>query len=1123
MNIRDITVQHSSSDGHRTAFGANSFLSIGRKGQIVEGVISSVSDRISINFNGVEVSVSGSSVRNATEGEARSFRIMDVSKDHIVLKEVGNNTSSGSKRAMMGTTVSAGSHSFPDYLEEAREVSEAKQQAGQNIAVLTGEDYQGIESEQGALEEYKESALDRAIEHHKEKRQWQQETMETNREFRRESREDLERLQVQGFIDQKSPEEIAAALEAANLPASESNIMRVAAAMQMAEIVPELSADARVYILENQLVPTIENLYHGQYSAAGGKGIDQVEDTVWQQLQNQMEELLESGGFAPDEALMNQAKWLFANDLPVTVESLQSLQMLDEIQVQMTPRKVMEQIILAMQTGAAPEQASLDDTQLVVARAVMRDFANVTEDAVGEAVRLAPDGDITLALLKQAAGQISTDRGTDMQEAVDRSGAADSSAAAAQELRAEFMAQRQLEEIRLRMTLQSVIRMANKGIDIEVTPLKQLVEELRRQESEYYRELVPDVAPDEDQMDLVQETLAKAEDISRAPAQILGGGVRQQNLLTMNVLHRAAVSATVQMQQYQEDYEAVGTQVRGDLGDSIHKAFEYIPELLADIGLEDTQANERAVRILGYNQMTVSRENIFRVKEMDARVNSVIDHMKPSVVMELIHRGENPLDMPLDALDQELREISEGQEISPEERYSRYLWRLEQNHEITGQEREGYIGIYRLLNQIDQSDGAAVGAVLEAGRSMTLGNLLTAVRTMKGNGIDTQVDDSFGGLEELSYSGRSITQQIESGFQGDMPERDASGKQQEFQHQGTGGQDTEAQYYERIVHRTLQSVTPAALQQMSDGDLELLLRDSLEMFQEKLQQTPGNPQVEQQLYEQLAERLRETVEQSQEAVRCLEQMGIPDTIANIQAAEQLFHEGYDVYRESFDRRRRLSDEEQEEYEVALSELSESMEEEQTMSAAYERLENMMERILDCSYAEQDISYEELQGLKRLSQGILLQSQMVRRHSYDIPMKTGDTVTSLNVTLIQGGEDTGRIQIFLEGSELTEVGGAASEKEKEHGRISAELRMSHGEVRGLVLCEERDSFERLSGQREALVHELEEKGFPVKNLSYSMDQRSRVEAVAENPEQRTPTAQLYQLAKLTVRHMIQVLQ
>ncbi len=88
MNIKDI--MHQPGQVARTGVmpDRSPFLSIGKKGQVVEGVISKVSDKISISFNGIEVAVPHSAVRNATEGGTRKFQIMDVSKDNIVLNEM---------------------------------------------------------------------------------------------------------------------------------------------------------------------------------------------------------------------------------------------------------------------------------------------------------------------------------------------------------------------------------------------------------------------------------------------------------------------------------------------------------------------------------------------------------------------------------------------------------------------------------------------------------------------------------------------------------------------------------------------------------------------------------------------------------------------------------------------------------------------------------------------------------------------------------------------------------------------------------------------------------------------------------------------------------------------------
>ncbi len=1108
MNINDITTQGASISGRKTAFGANSFLSIGRKGQTVEGTISAVSDRISINFNGVEVTVSPSAVQNAKEGEVRKFRIMDVSKDNIVLKEVGNNTESGETRAMMGTSVSTSSYSFADYLADSQMASEAGQEAGQNLTVLTGEDYQSMESEQGALEEYKESELDRAIERKKEKTKWQQERQQAYHELRQENEEAQAKMQSLGFLELKSPEQIANILKNADLPVSDANITRITSAMEMAQNIQQLSDNARAYIIQNQLPPTIENLYHGQYSGSGGVSVASAEEETWQLLLPQVTDILNENNINIEMGL-SHAKWLFANDLPVTVEALRTMQVLDEVQ-QMNGGQVMEQILQAMSSGAAPEKASLDNSQFVAARNLLQDFANVTTQDIMAAITTAPGVEITLQLLKDMRGnEIEAAGVVDENQAPVVPVLSESAKGITQTEMALLTTKRQLEEIRLKMTLQSAVKMSEKGINIEVTPLKELVDELRQMENTYYTESLSSGKAEmtQAQGSLLQETLAKVTDIKNAPAAILGSSIRQELLLTVNQLHKAAVSATVQMQRYQTDFEAVGTQVRKDLGDSIKKAFANIPDLLDELQIENTQANQRAVRILGYNQMEVTEENILLVKENDARVNAIIDSMRPSVVMELIRQGKNPLDIPLDELNQILQEIAEEQDVTSEEKYSRYLWQLEQENGITAQEREGYIGIYRLLNQIEKSDGAAIGAVLDAEKEMTLGNLLTAVRTWKGNGIDAKVDDSFGGLSDLHYTRQNISQQLETGFGSSSAQSDA----------GKGNESTQ-QYYEQLTSQALKAISPAALQQISDGDMEQMLNTSLEMFKEQLEGAAGNPQLERSMYEECASQLREVAEKSQQAAKYLNQMNIPDTMANLQAAERLLEQGYDLQKEAFGKRKLLEDEECQAYETEISEMSEGLESEETMLAHCEKLEGYLEKILERAYEQKDVSSLDLWNLKLFGQGLQLQKQLSSRHSYDIPIMTGDTVTSLNVTLIQGTEENGKVQISIssiqqEVSEETDY--------VDYGNISMEIKVSAREIKGLVLCDSRIGYDRLCQAKESVINSLEEKGYQVKNLSYGMDYQSRSEMAGGTSEQNVPTSELYQVAKTMVQHIMQI--
>ena len=96
--------------------------------------------------------------------------------------------------------------------------------------------------------------------------------------------------------------------------------------------------------------------------------------------------------------------------------------------------------------------------------------------------------------------------------------------------------------------------------------------------------------------------------------------------------------------------------------------------------------------------------------------------------------------------------------------YSKFLYKLERQNEITQEERRASIGIYRLVHQMEKTDDAAVGAIWQSGAGFTLENLLSAVRSSKHRHMDYSVDDGFGGVSAKDTGVESITSQIAKGF-----------------------------------------------------------------------------------------------------------------------------------------------------------------------------------------------------------------------------------------------------------------------------------------------------------------------------------------------------------------------
>ena len=205
------------------------------------------------------------------------------------------------------------------------------------------------------------------------------------------------------------------------------------------------------------------------------------------------------------------------------------------------------------------------------------------------------------------------------------------------------------------------------------------------------------------------------------------------------------------------------TAPRSDLGDSIRKAFSNVDDILTDMSLEKTSENQRAVRILAYNSMEITPENIEKVKEADRQVSAVVDRLTPKNVLQMIRDGVNPLEKTFDELESYFSQNPESYEEEVED-YSRFLYQLERKKDVTEEERKAYIGIYRMVHQVEREDGAAVGAVVNTGAELQFSTLLTAARSRSTSHMDWKVSEDTGLTQEIHLSENNISEQIRMGM-----------------------------------------------------------------------------------------------------------------------------------------------------------------------------------------------------------------------------------------------------------------------------------------------------------------------------------------------------------------------
>lgn len=1088
MNITNITSTDSNDavNGYQQKQEDNK--SLGKAGDIIEGIVSDVSDKVTIDFNGKEINASKSSIPDAKEGQIRRFQIVDASKDSLVLKEIGYGTGESKKRIIQTTLIQISTNAFTDRLEQkyAEQLENNEENLKDTAERMTEEDYEAAWKEGFSLEAYEAGRLTRAIERMKENKEFRSDNLDMRMEKQEEWQEKIEKIAIVNKLPDSVPKDIAKKLVEADLPLTEENIQTVIDNLNLAKTANQLSDSGMAYMISQDMKPTIDNMYHSQFS---GSASSTVSEETWQSIKDQVEKVLTDNHLEVNEENMADAKWLLNHGLPITGETIEQYQSLVDLKENMTQEIALDKIIDAMKQGLEGKDANLDTFVTAKLKTAIEDFNTISEEAVQKTVEAGKE--LNLPNLKEAQKETSSkNKNPNSQQTVtkilEQAGAA----------KEEITAIRQLEEIRLKMTLESSQRLAAKGIRIDTSKLQEIVDGLKELENQYYKNLLKEAgaAENDNSIALLRETTEKVSQIGQSPAYFIGSTVKQSAIQTINTLHEAASAVKAAFDKAGEAYETMLTSPRSDLGDSIQKAFDSVDAILDDLGLEKTEDNQRAVRILGYNHMEITKDSVAEVKAYDSKVTALLKGLHPAAAVELIKRGINPIDTPIDELNSQIDEIKNELGLSDEEKYSTYLWKLEKENGISEEERKTYIGIYRLLNKVEKSDGAAIGSVLNAGQELTMSNLLTAVRTAKGKGIDTKVDDSFGGLESLTFSNETITEQINAAYSAD---KDTSSNQDENKHT--------AQYMEQVVKDILETITPAKLSETMDGNIEQFLRQPLDVIKDKLAAAKGNKETDASYMEEMTEQIRETIKNSEAAISFLEDYHMPVTVQNITAAQEFYTGAKNIFKELQKKADTLSEDRRAELDEALHSIDDSIAEKESLEEAYQQLEEKVEGILNKGYENSNITSNELNSLKLLGHGIRLTGMLSKQEHYEIPILVNeDTITSMNLTIIKGTKESGKIQIGMESNQF--------------GKVEAEITVKEQAIKGFILCESTEGTETIRKCLEPMAEQLNELGLDVKQLTVGTDAKAvnHMKHQQSGKEQRTDTKMLYQTAKLFVQ-------
>jgi co-chaperonin GroES (HSP10) len=372
--------------------------------------------------------------------------------------------------------------------------------------------------------------------------------------------------------------------------------------------------------------------------------------------------------------------------------------------------------------------------------------------------------------------------------------------------------------------------------------------------------------------------------------------------------------------------------------------------------------------------------------------------------MEMIKKGINPLDMDMNELNETAQEIRTELGEDDTELYQKYLWKLEQNNKITKEERKSYIGIYRLIAQVEKADSAAIGSLVQQGTEITMRSLLTAVRVGQKTPVDYRIGDRISGVRNDKKNAK-IDDQIM------------------------------ASYHQNCLHDAKEKMTPKAAEKLSSRDYEKM---TPEQIKEVVEQAVADDRevdkaLEQKYIYQQMEDFSEVLATPEEIYDYLERSSLPNTMNNLMAVREMLknrNQMFDTLWNASGATQSSMEAIEEMKAKVLQRFGEAIKSPEEMADAQETLAEVAEHVMDTMIIENDQTGTlDLKALRLMNTQFSICAKQAKSESYMIPVQTADGVTGVSLKIVRGTKKKGMVDILFRSNSVGKVAATFEAKEK----------------------------------------------------------------------------------------------
>ena len=375
-----------------------------------------------------------------------------------------------------------------------------------------------------------------------------------------------------------------------------------------------------------------------------------------------------------------------------------------------------------------------------------------------------------------------------------------------------------------------------------------------------------------------------------------------------------------------------------------------------------------------------------------------------------------------------------------------------------------------MIRQIEKSDGAVIGNLINSGAELSIKNLLSAVRSRKASGIDVTINDSFGFLEDLPEDLSKIDTEIAKAFE-------------------------QSDYYKKETSDLLSVLDPEKLRRMwEDGNITSSTTID-DLYEEMTNTHLDEEESQNEYYKQQAEYYRDAYSSDSDIEKLLESYDIPKTYDNYIAALGLFKTRGTAFNKISDLIERSDDGKKDVFTNLLDALTDP----ESMQQAYERLADETQASIDKQIADSALTAKELRMMMITSDQVVIMKNLSKEENYEVPVETEAGFTSINLKIVRDGSEPGMV---------------ATMNIPDIGDLVAHMLVNDDKVSGYMMAETDEGIELLSSVKKDLDEMLN--ADIVVTKKNKLDINKRASKSSGDSENSGDTLTLYRIAKAFVK-------